>query len=108
MQQKFNITTILITHDQEECFSISDKVAIMNNGRIEQYDTPENIYSSPIPSFVADFVGFKNLLDVTKVGNGLYKLSNGKEIRAEDVDDAKINRHQTSEYCRCSKRGIPD
>lgn len=89
MQQKYNITTILITHDQEECFSISDKVAIMNNGRIEQYDTPENIYSNPNSIFVADFVGFKNLLDVTKVGKGLYRLSNGKEIEAEDVDKAK-------------------
>ena len=89
MQQKFKITTILITHDQEECFSISDKVAIMNNGKIEQYDTPENIYSSPNSIFVADFVGFKNLLDVTKVAKGLYRLSNGKEIKAEDVDNAK-------------------
>lgn len=90
MQQKFKITTILITHDQEECFSISDKVAIMNNGKIEQYDTPENIYSNPNSIFVADFVGFKNLLDVTRVGKGLYRLCNGKEIKAEDVDDAKI------------------
>lgn len=89
MQQKFKITTILITHDQEECFSISDKVAIMNNGKIEQYDTPENIYSSPNSFFVADFVGFKNLLDVTRVGKGLYQLSNGKEIKAEDVENAK-------------------
>lgn len=89
MQQKFKITTILITHDQEECFSISDKVAIMNNGKIEQYDTPENIYSNPNSIFVADFVGFKNLLDVTKVGKGLYKLSNGKEIKAVDVENAK-------------------
>jgi len=89
MQQKFNITTILITHDQEECFSISDKVAIMNDGKIEQYDTPENIYSSPNSIFVADFVGFKNLLDVTKIGKGLYKLRNGKEIKAKDVNNAK-------------------
>jgi len=89
MQQKYNITTILITHDQEECFSISDKVAIMNDGKIEQYDTPENIYSNPKSIFVADFVGFKNLLDVTRVSSGIYRLSNGKEIEAKDVDNAK-------------------
>ena len=88
MQQTFKITTILITHDQEECFSISDKVAIMYKGKIKQYDTPENIYSSPHSIFVADFVGFKNLLDVTKIGKGLYRLDNGKEVRAEDVDKA--------------------
>ena len=89
MQQKYKITTILITHDQEECFSISDKVAIMNNGKIEQYDTPENIYSNPGSIFVAEFVGFKNLLDVTKVGRGVYRLSNGKEINAPDLDNVK-------------------
>ena len=89
MQQKYNITTILITHDQEECFSISDKVAIMNNGKIEQYDTPENIYSNPSSIFVADFVGFKNLFDVTRTGEGLYRLNNGKELKAVDVDNAK-------------------
>lgn len=89
VQQKFKITSILITHDQEECFSISDKVAIMNNGKIEQYDTPENIYSSPGSIFVAGFVGFKNLLDVTKVGKGIYQLSNGKEVKAEDVENAR-------------------
>ena len=89
MQQKYKITTILITHDQEECFSISDKVAIMNDGKIEQYDSPENIYSNPKSIFVADFVGFKNLLDVTRVSPGVYKLSNGKEIEAEDVENAK-------------------
>ncbi len=89
MQQKYKITTILITHDQEECFSISDKVAIMNNGKIEQYDTPENIYSNPGSIFVAEFVGFKNLLDVTKVGRGVYRLSNGKEIKARDRDNVK-------------------
>jgi putative spermidine/putrescine transport system ATP-binding protein len=61
----------------------------MNNGKIEQYDTPENIYSNPNSFFVANFIGFKNLLDVTKVGKGLYKLSNGKEIKAEDVDNAR-------------------
>jgi len=89
IQQKYNITTILITHDQEECFSISDKVAIMNNGKIEQYDTPENIYSNPQSIFVADFVGFKNLLDVTRVNSGVYRLSNGTEIEAEDVEKAR-------------------
>jgi putative spermidine/putrescine transport system ATP-binding protein len=89
MQQKYKITTILITHDQEECFSISDKVAIMNNGKIEQYDTPENIYSNPQSIFVADFVGFRNLLDVTRVSRGVYRLSNGKEIEANDVENAK-------------------
>lgn len=58
LQQKLKITTVFVTHDQEECFSISDKVAVMNGGIIEQYDTPENIYAHPATEFVARFVGF--------------------------------------------------
>src|SRR5690625_5246094 len=53
LQQKLGITTLFVTHDQEECFSISDKVAVLNKGVIEQFDTPENIYSNPATEFVA-------------------------------------------------------
>ncbi|WP_028975017.1 ABC transporter ATP-binding protein [Spirochaeta cellobiosiphila] len=88
MQQKFNITTILITHDQEECFSISDKVAIMNNGKIEQYDSPETIYHNPSSIFVADFIGFKNLLDINLSNEGSYTLKNGKRIDSVQLEGA--------------------
>ena len=66
LQKKLGITTLFVTHDQEECFSISDKVAVMNGGVIEQYDTPENIYRRPATEFVARFIGFENFLDVEK------------------------------------------
>ena len=62
LQQEFGITTIYVTHDQEECFAISDKVAIMNQGRIEQMDRPSVIYNHPSTEFVARFVGFENFL----------------------------------------------
>ncbi|MDC7222847.1 MAG: TOBE domain-containing protein, partial [Spirochaetales bacterium] len=55
----------------------------------EQYDRPEKIYSHPSSLFVADFTGFKNLLDVTKIAQGKYKLSNGREIEADDVEGAQ-------------------
>ena len=58
IQKKLGITTLFVTHDQEECFSISDKVAVMNQGVIEQFDTPENIYQRPETEFVARFIGF--------------------------------------------------
>lgn len=69
LQQKMGITSIFVTHDQEECFSISDKVAVMNNGLIEQYDTPETIYARPATEFVARFVGFENFFDLEGSGN---------------------------------------
>ena len=67
IQQELGITTVFVTHDQEECFSISDKVAIMNEGVIEQFDTPETIYNYPRTEFVARFIGFENFISVTNV-----------------------------------------
>ena len=70
IQQEHSITTIYVTHDQEECFSISDRVAVMNEGLIEQLGTPEEIYSSPATSFVARFVGFENFIHGTLENSG--------------------------------------
>lgn len=73
LQKRLGITTIFVTHDQEECFSISDRVAVMNGGVIEQYDTPERIYAHPDTEFVARFIGFENFIDVTNTGNCTWK-----------------------------------
>lgn len=70
IQKRLKITTIFVTHDQEECFSISDKVAIMNRGKIEQYDSPEQIYRSPRTEFVARFIGFENFLRLHRSDKG--------------------------------------
>ena len=86
IQQKLGITTVFVTHDQEECFSISDKVAVMNNGDIEQYDTPENIYKYPKTEFVAKFIGFDNFFDVEKNGNNNYKDNLGNQFVIDFVD----------------------
>jgi putative spermidine/putrescine transport system ATP-binding protein len=66
LQQELGLTTVYVTHDQEECFSISDRVVVMEDGKIVQFDTPEVIYRSPETEFVADFVGFENYLDLYK------------------------------------------
>lgn len=68
LQQTFKITTLYVTHDQEECFSISDKVTVMNDGVIEQFDRPENIYNQPASPFVARFVGFENFFALRHQG----------------------------------------
>lgn len=64
IQQQLGITSIYVTHDQEECFSISDKVAVMNGGVIEQLDSPQNIYKNPSTEFVARFVGYENFIEL--------------------------------------------
>ncbi len=55
LQREYKITTILVTHDQEEALTMSDRIAFMHNGHIEQYDTPENIFKSPVSTIVADY-----------------------------------------------------
>lgn len=90
LQQKFGFTAIYVTHDQEECFAISDKVAIMNHGVIEQMDSPSVIYNHPKTEFIAHFVGFENFLDLTATGNeGVYLAKDGTAIRVTDQKDGE-------------------
>lgn len=92
LQQKLGITTIFVTHDQEECFSISDKVAVMNSGNIEQYDSPENIYAHPASEFVAQFVGFENFIDLTQLDSSLYESSDGGKFKSDHIVNVKNNK----------------
>jgi ABC-type Fe3+/spermidine/putrescine transport system ATPase subunit len=62
LQQKLGITTIFVTHDQEEALTMSDRVVVMNRGRVEQIGTPAEIYRCPRTLFVADFIGEANIL----------------------------------------------
>jgi ABC-type Fe3+/spermidine/putrescine transport system ATPase subunit len=68
----FEMTSIYVTHDQSEAMSISDRIAILNNGRIEQLDTPQDIYERPKTAFVANFLGKTNILRGRKAEEGLY------------------------------------
>lgn len=67
IQQKLGITTIFVTHDQEEALSISDRIVVMNGGRADQIGSPFDIYNKPATRFVASFVGTLNLIDATVV-----------------------------------------
>ena len=80
IQQELGFTAIYVTHDQEECFAISDQVAIMNGGVIEQMDTPAHIFNSPLTEFIAHFVGFENFFGVVRE-NGSLRAENGLALR---------------------------
>jgi len=67
LQRVLGITTVYVTHDQEEAMAISDRIAVMDQGRIVQCDTAEELYRRPISSFVAGFLGRTNLLDAVFV-----------------------------------------
>jgi iron(III) transport system ATP-binding protein len=65
LQREAGITTVFVTHDQEEALAMSDAIAVMNRGRIEQLGTPAQLYGSPRTAYVADFIGSANVLPVT-------------------------------------------
>lgn len=71
IQQRTGITTVYVTHDQEEAFILSDKVAIMDGGEILQYDTPAELYFRPHSRFVARFLGEANLVEVLSLDRGV-------------------------------------
>ena len=66
IQQRLGITTIYVTHDQEEAFSLSDKIIIMKEGKIQQIGTPWEIYHNPINKFIAEFIGMTNFVEAKK------------------------------------------
>ena len=74
LQQRLRVTTIMVTHDQEEALSMADKVVVMNQGRIEQVGTPQQIYREPASAFVADFVGKVNVLSAIAEGAGRFRV----------------------------------
>ncbi len=84
IQREVGITFVYVTHDQEEALTMSDRIAVMNHGRIEQVDDPESVYERPATTFVAGFIGVSNLMPgkVTASGErGEIELDNG--VRAQ-------------------------
>ena len=82
IQRQLGITTIFVTHDQEEAMSISDRIVVMNAGRADQIGTPSEIYNRPNTRFVAGFVGTLNMLKATVDPQNAYRVSvGGKTIR---------------------------
>ncbi|MBA3875824.1 MAG: Fe3+/spermidine/putrescine ABC transporter ATP-binding protein [Anaerolinea sp.] len=82
IQRQLGITTVYVTHDQEEALSLSDRVVVMSEGRIEQIGTPFEVYNFPTTGFVASFVGTLNVLPALVVDPGAGRLSvGGQQIR---------------------------
>jgi spermidine/putrescine transport system ATP-binding protein len=81
IQHDLGVTFIHVTHDQEEAMTMADRIAVMNNGRIEQLGTPLELYERPRTPFVAGFLGVSNLLPATIAGDGQVRLDDGTELR---------------------------
>jgi ABC-type Fe3+/spermidine/putrescine transport system ATPase subunit len=86
--RRVGITTVLVTHEQEEAFDLGDRVAVLRDGRLEQVGTPEDLYAAPANEFVADFVGRSSSVEVTVVGHtdlGLRVAVEGVEWDLPDI-----------------------
>ncbi|MBQ0083885.1 MAG: ABC transporter ATP-binding protein [Clostridiales bacterium] len=84
IQQQLGITFIFVTHDQEEALSMSDTVVVIDDGRIQQIGTPQDIYNEPKNAFVADFIGESNILDGVMCDDYLAEFS-GKQFKCLDA-----------------------
>ncbi|BFN14918.1 MULTISPECIES: putative 2-aminoethylphosphonate ABC transporter ATP-binding protein [Marinobacter] len=76
LQKQLGVTTIMVTHDQEEALAMADRVVVMNNGVIEQVGTPLDIYQQPASAFVASFIGAMNFFDSAPVNGQRVRLGN--------------------------------
>ena len=105
LQKKLGITFIYITHDQEEAINMSDRIAVMRDGRIEQIGTPDEIYNHPKTSYVATFVGNANILhgvaESIQGENAIVKIGNDRvivklETSQQDTEDTGAKQHLTA------------
>jgi spermidine/putrescine transport system ATP-binding protein len=78
MHKKLGITFVYITHDQEEALTLSDRIVVMSDGKIQQIGTPTEIYNEPINSFVADFIGESNILNGVMIEDNLVECAGHK------------------------------
>ena len=93
LQRANGTTSVYVTHDQEEAFSISDRVAIMNAGRLMQFDRPEVLYRRPANTFVARFVGFENIIPlkvVARDGDVVTAETAGMRLRLSQAAFGRI------------------
>ncbi|WP_283595557.1 spermidine/putrescine ABC transporter ATP-binding protein [Paraclostridium bifermentans] len=88
IQKKLGITFIFVTHDQEEALTMSDKIIVMNKGKIQQMGTPQDIYNEPENSFVARFIGESNIFDGIMLEDYLVEFC-GKKFKCVDKDFEK-------------------
>lgn len=110
IQQEVGITTVFVTHNQEEALTMSDRLAVMNRGRFEQVGDPETLYSRPETRFVADFLGTANLFDgtVTDTADGYATIDCGDVTIEARTDDGVETGTDVAAVARPERLGLGD
>lgn len=97
LQRRLNTTFVCVTHDQEEAMSLGDRIAVMNNGVVQQVGTPDEVYHRPVNRFVCDFLGASNFIDMDGKPYGLrperIRIGDGNITEDLDVTDVLFNGH---------------
>ncbi|TQS40428.1 ABC transporter ATP-binding protein [Cryptosporangium phraense] len=90
LQQRIGVTTVFVTHDQDEALSMSDRLLVMDQGRVRQIGTPEEVYRIPADEFVADFVGTVNLLSGRASGGQVWLAGLGQPLTVPGAPDGEV------------------
>ncbi len=109
IQRELNITTLFVTHDQEEALAMSDTVVVMSEGHKEQQGAPEEVYNRPASAFVADFLGYSNLLEARVLGSTeattTLELADGVTVEAAN-ENGQLGHARVKVVIRAEKVGI--
>ena len=112
IQQRTGTTFVYVTHDQEEALTMSDRIAVMNAGRVEQIADPQTLYERPATAFVAGFIGTSNLLDLRvderSGGACAMRLADGQRMLAPDAAGARLQITVRPEKVRLDPPDDPD
>ena len=97
LQQELRVTSVIVTHDQEEAMAIADRIAILSEGQIQQFDTPDNLYEHPVNQFVAYFMGNPPMnfiaAEITKVGGEVVLKIGDQALKLTKELQAKLDAH---------------
>ena len=107
IQTELGITTVFVTHDQEEALAVADRVAVMREGVIEQIGTPEELYSAPSTPFVADFVGLSNRIAAELVDGRVIAHGASMALLGEPMADGPVTAFVRPENVEIVSSGVP-
>ena len=106
IQTELGITTVFVTHDQEEALAVADRVAVMKDGVIEQIGTPEELYSRPSSAFVADFVGLSNRVPADLKSGVVHVHGSKLDLLGEELADGPVTAYIRPEDIAIDSKGI--